>query len=78
MLSHWIFCLFSVTSTGNGKSIVSINGSLAYRHMGTIATDGFGNFVDERAEVLLISRNIVITGTDEPPPNDLVGKSTVH
>ena len=35
--------------------------------------DGFGGFVDERAEVALLNRTIVIRGLDEPAPYQYEG-----
>lgn len=76
-ISQVKFCGFSVTSTGSGQSIISLRQPLKYKHYGTIhgLSDGFGGFVDERAEVLLLSRRIVITSTDEPAPYNLEGFS---
>ena len=55
--------------------MITLDGPLMYDHYGTYngLSDGFGGYVDERSEVMLISRNIQITGTDEPPPHDLEG-----
>lgn len=36
-------------------------------------SDGFGGFVDERAEVALLDRNIVVMGTKEDEPYNLEG-----
>lgn len=48
---------------------------MVYKHWGNLTgvTDGFGGYVDERAEVMLLTRNIVITGTEEPSPYQLEG-----
>eukprot|EP00271_Cylindrocystis_brebissonii_P022455 TRINITY_DN8652_c0_g1_i1.p1 TRINITY_DN8652_c0_g1~~TRINITY_DN8652_c0_g1_i1.p1 ORF type:complete len:1139 (-),score=148.93 TRINITY_DN8652_c0_g1_i1:828-4244(-) len=48
---------------------------LKYMHWGGNQTlsDGFGGFIDESAEVALLSRNIVIKGTEESGANSLQG-----
>lgn len=56
-------------------SIITLDGSLRWMHYGDPrgVPDGFGGYVDERAEVALLSRRIVITGEDEPPPHQYEG-----
>ncbi len=74
---HTSYSLFhaSVKSTGNGEAIITLDSKVVYNHYGTKngISDGFGGYIDERAEVMLLSRNIVIKGTDEPAPYDLEG-----
>jgi len=38
-----------------------------------VVPDGFGGYIDETAEVALLTRNIVITGSDEAAPYNLEG-----
>lgn len=68
------FIISRVDSTGTGESIISLDKPLKYMHYGNADSlpDNSG-LLNERAEVALISRNIVITGTDEPSPFDLEG-----
>ena len=53
--------------------MITLDKPLKYMHYGLTETDGFGGTVDQRTEVALLTRNIVITGTDEPAPSDLDG-----
>lgn len=54
---------------------ITLNKAFTWMHFGDAKgiPDGFGGFVDERAEVALLSRNIVLTGVDEPPPYQYEG-----
>lgn len=54
---------------------LTLDKALQWSHWGNARgiPDGFGGFVDERAEVALLSRNIVITGVDEPAPYQYEG-----
>lgn len=54
---------------------ITLDGPLQWMHWGDARgiPDGFGGYVDERAEVALLSRNIVITGVDEPRPHQYEG-----
>lgn len=44
---------------------ITLDRKLKWRHMGVRVADGMGGTVDERAEVALLSRNIMITGLVE-------------
>ena len=54
---------------------LSLDHSFAYNHYGQYQglPDGLGGFVDERAEVALLSRNILIFGTEEEGAYKLEG-----
>eukprot|EP00271_Cylindrocystis_brebissonii_P021385 TRINITY_DN7575_c0_g1_i1.p1 TRINITY_DN7575_c0_g1~~TRINITY_DN7575_c0_g1_i1.p1 ORF type:complete len:1194 (-),score=130.61 TRINITY_DN7575_c0_g1_i1:1675-5256(-) len=69
------FNITSVVSIGAGRSFITLSGAMRYMHYGSpnTLTDGFGGFLDQQAEVVLVSRNIVIMGTDEPSPYQLEG-----
>lgn len=56
-------------------TIITLDSRVNWNHWGEQfgIPDGFGGFIDERAEVALLSRNIMITGQDEPAPNQLEG-----
>lgn len=56
-------------------SIITLSQALQWMHFGDPkgVRDGFGGYIDERGEVALLSRNIVITGTDEPAPYNYEG-----
>ncbi|CAI5994927.1 unnamed protein product [Closterium sp. NIES-64] len=56
--------------TGPSSSIISLYRPLKHSHDGekNAVRDGFGGTVDVRAEVALLTRNIVIQGVHEQPP----------
>lgn len=66
---------FSPVLAGATNSTVLLDKPLKYMHYGQPRSldDGFGGFIDQRAEVALLSRNIVITGTKEAPPKQREG-----
>lgn len=68
------FTITDIQSHPKG-SAVTLDRNLRWMHFGDPkgVPDGFGGFIDERAEVALLSRNIVITGEDEPPPHQYEG-----
>lgn len=63
------------SGTAPGTCEILLARPLTYNHFGDPrgVPDGFGGFIDETAEVALLTRNIVITGTDEPEPYNLEG-----
>jgi len=63
------------SSTAPGSCEVLLARPLVYNHFGDPkgVPDGFGGYIEEAAEVALLTRNIVITGTDEPAPYSLEG-----
>lgn len=55
-------------------AVITLNKAVKYEHFGNAKlSDGLGGYVDQRAEVALLSRNIQIKGMVEPPPYDLDG-----
>eukprot|EP00271_Cylindrocystis_brebissonii_P014265 TRINITY_DN35570_c0_g1_i1.p1 TRINITY_DN35570_c0_g1~~TRINITY_DN35570_c0_g1_i1.p1 ORF type:complete len:1629 (-),score=236.92 TRINITY_DN35570_c0_g1_i1:1352-6238(-) len=66
-----------ITKVVKGTNSVNLTFSqpLKYMHWGNPGSlpDGFGGFVDQRAEVALLSRNILITGTEELYPYEYHG-----
>lgn len=52
-----------------------MNSRFQYKHFGDPRglPDGFGGFIDERAEVGLLTRRIRISSPTEPEPNALHG-----
>ena len=55
---------------------LGLDHSFQYMHYGQFQglPDGLGGYVDERAEVALLSRRITIFGTAEAAPYDLEGE----
>lgn len=43
----------------NSTTLISLDGPLRYNHYGQVngLNDGFGGFIEERAEVMLLSKN---------------------
>ena len=75
-LPHFSFLfLYAVTPLPGGSVNLSLDHSFAYNHYGQYQglADGLGGYVDERAEVALLSRNILIFGTNEDGANKLEG-----
>jgi len=64
---------------GKNKYRLTLNKGLTFNHSGDPLgiPDGFGGYIDETAEVALLRRNIVITGTDEPAPHELEGGTSL-
>ncbi|CAI5461032.1 unnamed protein product [Closterium sp. Yama58-4] len=60
-------------ATSPPTSRITLTAPLTHTHEGTSVPDGFGGTVDIRAEVALLDRQIVIQGTDEPPPHQYDG-----
>ncbi|CAI5467409.1 unnamed protein product [Closterium sp. Yama58-4] len=65
----------SVTTFPNGTSLLTLSSPLAYSHFGDPlgVPDGFGGYIDERAEVALLSRTVTITSVPESSPYDREG-----
>ncbi|CAI7846909.1 unnamed protein product, partial [Closterium sp. NIES-53] len=59
-----------VVALPSGGSKIFLEKPLRLMHFGDPkgVPDGYGGFVDQRAEVALLNRTIAITGTDEPAP----------
>jgi len=64
----------SLTTTPKTCTL-TLDKPLTYNHYGNPlgVPDGFGGYIDETAEVALLSRNIVVTGSDEAAPYGLEG-----
>lgn len=56
-----------------GVTELRLNRPLRYNHYGRYVPDGFKGAIDERAEVALLTRNIVIRGSVEQGPHKLEG-----
>ncbi|CAI5505687.1 unnamed protein product [Closterium sp. Naga37s-1] len=59
-----------VRRTGPSSSVITLHRPLKHSHDGerNAVRDGFGGSVDVRAEVALLTRNIVVQGVHEQPP----------
>ncbi|CAI5458328.1 unnamed protein product, partial [Closterium sp. Yama58-4] len=62
--------IIDVVALPSGGSKIFLEKPLRLMHFGDPKgiPDGWGGFVDQRAEVALLNRTIAITGTDEPAP----------
>ncbi|CAI5972480.1 unnamed protein product [Closterium sp. NIES-65] len=62
--------IIDVVALPSGGSKIFLEKPLRLMHFGDPkgVPDGYGGFVDQRAEVALLNRSIAITGTDEPAP----------
>ncbi|CAI5537597.1 unnamed protein product, partial [Closterium sp. Naga37s-1] len=62
--------IIDVVALPSGGSKIFLEKPLRLMHFGDPkgVPDGYGGFVDQRAEVALLDRTIAITGTDEPVP----------
>ncbi|CAI5529275.1 unnamed protein product, partial [Closterium sp. Naga37s-1] len=62
--------IIDVVALPSGGSKIFLEKPLRLMHFGDPkgVPDGYGGFVDQRAEVALLNRTIAITGTDEPAP----------
>lgn len=71
------FHAFLTVQKMNSRTKISLDKELQYMHYGrpNSLSDGFGGFIEQRAEVALLDRNIKVTGTQEPAPFDLEGSN---
>ncbi|CAI7748593.1 unnamed protein product [Closterium sp. NIES-53] len=65
--------IVSVTAVGGNKWKVALSAPLSYSHFGEVVSDGFGGTIDERGEVVLLNRTVVIRGEDEAAPHNWEG-----
>ncbi|CAI5505871.1 unnamed protein product, partial [Closterium sp. Naga37s-1] len=65
----------AVTTFPNGTSLLTLSRALTYSHFGDPlgVPDGFGGYINERAEVALLSRTVTITSIPESSPYDREG-----
>ncbi|GJP29908.1 hypothetical protein CLOM_g20367 [Closterium sp. NIES-68] len=65
----------AVTTFPNGTSLLTLSRPLSYSHFGDPlgVPDGFGGYINERAEVALLSRTVTITSTPEASPYEKEG-----
>ncbi|CAI5515198.1 unnamed protein product [Closterium sp. Naga37s-1] len=68
-----VAAIVNVTAMGGSKWRVNLSAPLSYSHFGEIVPDGFGGTIDERGEVVLLNRTVVIRGEDEAAPHNWEG-----
>lgn len=68
----------AVTQVSATRVQLGLDHPFRYMHYGQYQglVDGMGGYVDERAEVALLSRRIMIFGTAEAAPYDLQGEAS--
>ncbi|CAI7826470.1 unnamed protein product [Closterium sp. NIES-53] len=65
--------IVNVTAMPGNKWKVALSAPLSYSHFGEVVPDGFGGTIDERGEVVLLNRTVVIRGEDEAAPHNWEG-----
>eukprot|EP00271_Cylindrocystis_brebissonii_P008679 TRINITY_DN23152_c0_g1_i1.p1 TRINITY_DN23152_c0_g1~~TRINITY_DN23152_c0_g1_i1.p1 ORF type:complete len:1355 (+),score=152.80 TRINITY_DN23152_c0_g1_i1:1043-5107(+) len=62
-----LFSITKISKSVNGKTTISLDAAFVYMHWGDLKglSDGFGGYIDQTAEVALLSKRIVIKGTEE-------------
>ena len=62
----------TISSISSDGYIVSFDDPLEYKHLGEVVDLGFGYDLEARAEVVMLSRNVIVRGNNNEEFNDVI------